>query len=113
MKLTGNSFENSPVCKGVGYIEDGASMDIAKIELTGRYPERGWVMNETNYEMAYVLAGAGEFIVKDEAPIRLVQGDVISIAAGKKYTWNGNLTLIVACTPPFDPAQHKLLEEEQ
>lgn len=111
MKLKGVPFENSPVCKGIGYAAEGASMDIAKIELTGRYPERGWVMNEISYEMAYVLSGSGEFIRENEETLQVGEGDVVSIEAGKKYAWCGMMTIIVPCNPPFDPTQHKLLEE--
>ncbi len=111
MRLEGSSFENSPVCKGVGYAVDGASMDLAKIELTGRYPERGWVMNEVSYEMAYVLHGSGQFINRNGDTLEVGEGDVVSIETGKQYAWNGTLTLIVPCTPPFDPDQHKEVEE--
>lgn len=111
MKLSGNPFENSAVCKGVGYAAEGASMDMAKIELTGRYPGHGWAVNEASYEMAYVLRGNGELIREGEGTIEVGEGDVIAIETGKKYAWNGTLTLIVACTPPFDPEQHKEVEE--
>ena len=111
MKLEGKPFENSAFCRGVGYAEGGASMDIAKIELTGRYPERGWIMNEVSYELAYVLQGNGDFIRDGQDTLRISGGDVVSIPVGKKYAWYGNLTIVVACSPPFDPAQHKFLEE--
>ena len=112
MKLDGNPFENSLVCKGVGYAHEGAGMDLARIELTGRYPESGWVMNEASYEMAYVLQGYGEFINRDGEAIKVSEGDVVSIEAGKQYAWNGTLTLIVPCTPPFDSSKHKHVEEK-
>lgn len=111
MKLDGSPFENSPVCKGVGFALEGASMDLAKIELAGRYPERGWVMNETSHEMAYILRGNGEFISENNETIEVGEGEVISIATGKKYAWSGTMTLVVACNPPFDPSKHKHMEE--
>lgn len=111
MKLSGSPFENSPVCKGIGYVDGAVNMDIARIELAGRYPERGWVMNETIYEIAYVLEGNGVFITSDREALEISTGDVLSIVAGKKYAWDGIMTLIVACNPPFDPDQHKELEE--
>ena len=111
MKLEGTSFQNSPVCSGVGFSQEGASADIASIKLTGRYPEHDWVMNEVIYEIVYVADGNGQFIPKDSESIVLRQGDVISIIAGQKYAWDGHMTLITACTPPFDPNQHKQVEE--
>jgi hypothetical protein len=111
MKLEGNPFQNSPFCKGIGYVAEGASMDIAKIELSGRYPERGWVVNEVSYEMAYVTGGSGIFMPKDGDTVEVGEGDVISIEAGNKYAWDGTMSLVVSCNPSFHPDQHKLLEE--
>lgn len=111
MKLEGKPFVNSPFCKGVGFAQKGATMDIAKIELTGRYPESGWVMNEVSYEMAYVMSGSGEFIKRDGEAFEVNEGDVVSIETGKQYAWSGTMTLIVPCTPRFDPNKHKHVEE--
>lgn len=111
MKLEGASFVNSPFCKGIGFAKEGASMDIAKIELTGRYPESGWVVNEVSYEMAYVMNGSGKLINRDGESFEVREGDVVSIDPGKQYAWDGMMTLIVPCTPPFDPNKHKHVEE--
>lgn len=111
MKLEGTSFTNSPVCSGVGFVQEGAGADIAKVDLTGRYPEKGWVVNETIYELAYIAEGNGQFITKGDEPVPIQKGDAISITAGTQYAWDGHLTLITACTPPFDPSQHKQVEE--
>lgn len=111
MKIEGMPFTNSPVCSGIGFVQAGAGADIAKIDLTGRYPEHGWVVNETIYELAYVTEGAGQFITKNDGSIPIQKGDAISITAGTQYAWNGHVTLIITCTPPFNPNQHKQVEE--
>lgn len=111
MKLEGAPFENSPACSGVGFVQKGASADIAKIDLAGRYPEKGWVVNETIYELAYIAEGSGQFITKNDGPVSIQKGDAIAITAGTQYAWDGTMALITACTPPFDPNQHKQLEE--
>lgn len=111
MKLEGTPFENSPVCSGIGFVQKGAGADIAMIKLTGRYPERGWMVNEIIYELAYAAEGSGQFITKNDGPIAIQKGDAIAITAGQMYAWDGHFTLVTACTPPFDPNQHKQVEE--
>lgn len=108
MKLTGELFENSVTCKGVGYSAEGAVLDIAKIEISGRYPEHGWAINEKIHEIAYVQRGTGILFIRDVETFSLQEGDVAYVAPGQHFAWSGNMTLILSCSPPFDSTQYKV-----
>jgi len=84
-------------------------ISVALIELTGRYPNKGIVLNEKCKELAYVIKGSGKLVVENkEVPVE--EGDLVSIDPGEKYFWDGNLTLLIPCTPAWYPEQHKEIE---
>lgn len=80
-------------------------------EINGRYPERGYAVNNECKELAYVVSGNGKIVVEGKE-ILLAQGDVVSIKAGEKYYWSGNMELFLACTPAWYPEQHKNIVDE-
>jgi hypothetical protein len=110
MKLEGSHFQNSPRCEGVAYSDESASVDMAIIDISGRYPEHGWAVNEIVHEMVYVSRGMGRLAVKGMETISLNEGDVVSIASGKRFAWDGEMTLVMVCNPPFTSSQYKMEE---
>ncbi len=112
MKVTGEEFENSSTCKGVGFAEASAPVDLAYISIHGRYPETGWARNEVIHEMAWVESGTGSLFIKGTAPQLLERGDVVLVRPGERFAWEGEMTIIIACSPPFDRKQYKIEEAE-
>lgn len=78
----------------------------AVIELSGRYPESGTVMNEVCTEIAFVIKGSGILVV-GEHKVNFETGDQILIKPGEKYFWDAKATLFMPCTPAWYPEQHK------
>ena len=110
MKLSGEQFTNSQTCEGTAFSAEQAPLDIAEIKISGRYPEEGWAVNEEVHEIVYVSEGRGKLIVKDGAVQELNVGDGAYIAPGQKFAWQGEMTVIMSCHPPFNPDQYKVEE---
>lgn len=84
-------------------------MDFCINAITGRYPEKGYCINELCQEMCYILDGSGSINKKDEI-ISFKQGDVIFIEKKEIYYWNGICKIIMICTPAWNKKQCKLLD---
>jgi mannose-6-phosphate isomerase-like protein (cupin superfamily) len=81
----------------------------AVVELTGRYPRKGRVVNEKVTELCFVLKGKGELIIEGEE-IEFNEGDQLLIKPGQRYYWNAVATAYMSCTPAWYPDQHKEVE---
>lgn len=110
MLIQGRSFENSSTCRGVSYSVPNAQLDLAQIEITGRYPESGWARNQECDEMVRVLRGAGSVVMRNLESIAIESGDVVHIPAGEWFAWDGNMTILMACSPMFDPDKYDIEE---
>ena len=73
--------------------------------IKGRYPERGFVINQKCKELVYVLDGSGTLIMPS-GETAFAKGDVLLIDHKEKFAWDGDMVLFMATTPTFDPAQH-------
>jgi mannose-6-phosphate isomerase-like protein (cupin superfamily) len=102
-------LKNSETCFATEYPLGDKDINGAIIELTGRYPDKGRVVNLECKEMSYVIKGSGKVAVEDKA-INLKEGDLILIEPKEKYFWEGSLTLFVACSPAWRPEQHQITE---
>lgn len=78
----------------------------AMIELSGRYPDNGRVVNHRCKELCYVLEGSGRVVI-DELVLELKVGDLVLIEPEEKYFWEGHLKFFAACTPAWYPGQHE------
>ena len=97
---------NSPNCIVREYPSRSKDINIAVGEITGRYPDSGYVVNEKCTEMGYVVKGSGKLVAESGEAI-LKEGDVVIIPAGEKYYWEGTLTIILPVSPSWYPEQHK------
>ncbi len=77
--------------------------------INGRYPEKGYAVNEECKELVYILEGTGTINKKDEM-IKFAKDDVILIDKGEYYYWDGNCKIILICTPAWSKAQCKVVE---
>lgn len=81
----------------------------AIIELNGRYPEKGRIVNEKVYELGYVIRGSGKLVIEDEE-INFEEGDQILVKPKQKYYWDAKAVLFMPATPAWYPKQHKIVE---
>jgi mannose-6-phosphate isomerase class I len=107
MRIDGQEFSNGPTCSGVSFAVADASLDIARIKINGRYPETGWAINHASHEMVYVLEGQGE-LIKEDYTTELAAGDAIHVPPETNFAWNGHMTIIMSCNPPFEPNQYEV-----
>lgn len=94
-----------PTCVVHEYDTQDGFISGAAAEIRGRYPEHGFVVNKKIKELAYVLSGHGHLITA-EGKKEISSGDVIFIDHGEKFAWDGDITLFITTTPPFDPGQY-------
>jgi mannose-6-phosphate isomerase-like protein (cupin superfamily) len=99
-------INNSETCQVVEYPFDEKDINGSVINVNGRYPESGFVMNEVCKEIIYIISGSGTLTV-DDSTVDFDEGDSLYVDAGEKYFWQGNFTSYMACTPAFYPEQHK------
>lgn len=102
-------FNNSESCVAIEYPMEVEDFNGTIVELSGRYPSKGRVVNLKCKEMSYVVEGAGKVVVEGKE-ISLSKGDLVLIESGEKYFWDGKLTLFVSCAPAWYPEQHKEVE---
>ena len=58
-------FENSPTCVALEYPIGDKDINGAVIELNGRYPEMGRVVNTECKEIAYIIEGNGLIVIEE------------------------------------------------
>jgi len=98
-------FENAASCVAYEYDTQTSDINIARIEINGRYPVEGSVVNTEVTELVYVESGSGLASVEGETH-SIQKGDVISISKEERSSWEGSMTLIIACSPAWTPEQH-------
>jgi len=99
-------FENSPKCIAYEYPLNDKDLNVALVEINGRYPDKGEVTNQVVKELLYVVKGNGKVVI-DGAEHKIESGDVVLLLPNQKYFYDGVLTLVVSCSPDWYPEQHK------
>lgn len=104
-----HSFQNSATCKAIEYPTDDKDINGAIVELTGKYPADGRVMNTKCKEMAYIIKGSVKLTIEKEI-VELNEGDLVLLEPNEKYCWDGEVTMFVPCSPAWYPEQHKVVK---
>lgn len=113
MRLVGEPFQNSDTCRGEAYVAKGAPSDMAMITITGRYPEAGsQALNRECQEVVVVVRGAGRVAIGGVWH-ELKAGDGVTVPPGTPFAWDGDMTIAMSCTPPFNPEQYEIIEMEK
>jgi len=97
---------NGANCIAYEYAAQDKDINIAVIELSGRYPETGRAFNESIKEICFVQSGSG-IVSIDGAEHTLGEGDVVLILPGQKFFWDGKMTFVIACTPAWNAGQYR------
>jgi mannose-6-phosphate isomerase-like protein (cupin superfamily) len=102
---------NSNVCTVYEYLNDNKDLNVAFIEIKGRYPNSGWSFNEVCNEAYCIVSGHG--IVNIEGKIfKIKKGDVVYIDKNKKFYVEGrNLKYFCPTSPAFYIEQYKHIEK--
>jgi mannose-6-phosphate isomerase-like protein (cupin superfamily) len=98
--------ENSLKCIAYEYPMKDKDINVAFIEIDGRYPDNGYVTNESVKEVVFVAKGKGKIVIENKK-YDLKEGDVALIQPKEKYFFDGKLELVVSCNPAWYPEQHK------
>lgn len=107
-KSEAEAFSNGPTCSGYAFPFGDKDIDIAVVTVNGRYPEKGYALNEVSKEIGYVLGGTGEIVIAGGMPRQIGAGDAVMIQPGEAFYWRGEgLEMLMPCSPAFNPAQHK------
>jgi mannose-6-phosphate isomerase-like protein (cupin superfamily) len=101
-------FASSTVCEAIEYPLSDKNINATVIKLSGKYPDKGWAVNEKCKELVYVIKGHGKLITETNS-VDLSEKDVVLIEANEKYMWEGNLELFMPSTPAWYPEQHKII----
>ena len=99
-------FKNAETCIALEYETGTPDINLARIDISGRYPEHGTAVNTKVTEIVYVLQGSGSVTVNGVFTA-LTAGDVISVAVGEAVFWEGELSLVIACSPAWYPGQYE------
>lgn len=102
-------FKNSPVCTAIEYPLGDEDINGAVIELAGRYPDEGRVVNEKCKGLSFIISGSGKVVVEGKE-VELQEGDMVLIEPGERYYWDGEMTMLMSCTPAWSPEQYKEVE---
>lgn len=103
-------FNNSDKCTVWEYPLGDKDIDCATAVIKGRYPDKGYCMNEECKELIYVVEGNGTLNKKEET-IHFQKGDVILIDKGEAYFWEANCNIVMPCTPSWYTEQYRIIEE--
>jgi mannose-6-phosphate isomerase-like protein (cupin superfamily) len=101
--------ENSKKCIAYEYPIGDKDLNIALVEIRGRYPDSGVVINEVVKELIFVIEGKGKIVI-DNKEYQLNEEDSLIILPKQKYYWEGNLKLLITCNPSWYPEQHKHID---
>jgi len=98
-------FKNAETCTAYEYETGSKDINIARIEIRGRYPLEGGAVNNEVSELVYVEQGEGNVSVNGILS-GLCTGDVILIEKGEEVLWEGTLDLIISCAPAWTKEQY-------
>ncbi|MFC1711638.1 cupin domain-containing protein [Patescibacteria group bacterium] len=102
-------FVNSKACFGFEYPFKDKDINGAVIELKGRYPDKGRVVNLKCKELVYIIKGSGKIVVEGKQ-VEFSKGDLILLKPNEKYYWQATCLILAVCVPAFNPNQHRHVE---
>lgn len=98
-------------CTITEYPINSNKINIASVEIHGRYPQTGYAVNREVDELVFITNGNGSITQKNKT-LSFTAGDTILIEPNEVYFWSGNFTATIACTPAFTAHQHEYIDFE-
>lgn len=86
--------------------EDGAGFNALLVTVNGRHPKKKMVDTTRNY---YVLEGRGTFTL-DDKPYQVSAGDLLVVAAGHVYEYEGAMKLFEFNISPDSSFKDEVLQ---
>lgn len=102
--------QNGEHCVVSEYPLDDRAINGAYVELTGREPDEGRVVNTVCKELAYVISGSGSIEIEG-SEIFLEAGDIVLIEPGERFFWSGTMKLFLPCHPAWYPEQYQKVSQ--
>lgn len=87
------TYKSSDSTTAYEYDTSNDAINGAVIEINGRYPVTGWVLNTVSTSLVHVLEGSGTAVF-DEATVDLGPDDQLLIEVNEKYVFEGDLNFI-------------------
>jgi len=87
------------------YHTNDKTMSVAVATIHGRYPLSGFAHNTISNKLVYVTKGKGAILSPTEN-CTISEGDVIHLDPNELFAQEGNITIVMVTSPPFDSKQH-------
>ena len=100
-----HTIESTKSCIATEYPTTSEDINIARVKISGRFPESGVMWNTIVEEIVYVESGSGKVVI-DTVVAAIKTGDVVLYQKNEKVFWEGEMTLLIACTPAWSVQQH-------
>lgn len=104
-----NKVANSEKCIAYEYLFGSKKTSIALIEMTNRYPDKGFARNKIFEEIVFVLEGKGKISI-DNKSYSLEKNDAVLLRPDKKYYYEGDMKVVTFISPAFRPESHEIIE---
>lgn len=102
-------YNNGAYCTAWEYAHGNKDINLAVIDLTGCYPEKGFAINTKVSELVFVVEGQITLeTVKGKT--QLTEGDSIILDPNEKFRWSGSGKMAISCTPAWSPQQYKYVD---
>jgi mannose-6-phosphate isomerase-like protein (cupin superfamily) len=101
-----NTKRNSDICIVHEYHFDDKHIGFAVAEISGRYPEANYAINEECQMIYFVINGSAKLTIENQE-YDINEGDAAIIPSGKKYCIDGNVTVAISTSPAWFPEQYK------
>ena len=109
-KENAKQVSNSDKCTVWEYDTKTKNFNVATAFIDGRFPDERRVVNLELEEIYYVQSGSAT-IHSEKGEFVIVEGDVYLFDKGEKFWLDADkLSLVVTCSPAFDPEQHKIVD---
>ncbi|HEX6416153.1 MAG TPA: hypothetical protein VFZ62_01380 [Candidatus Saccharimonadales bacterium] len=96
--------DNTAACTAYEYGMPTGEIDSAVVELSGRYPDEGWVFNTACTALVHVIKGEGR-VLTPGGERELGEDDQVLIKPDERYAFEGDLKLLFSATPAWSPDQ--------
>lgn len=91
---------------------DNGIMNDAEITIMGRYPMKGYAVNDISHALMSVESGSATFAVKGNATQHIEAGDRLLIEPGEPYALQTDGTLVIRyiASPAWKAEQSRVIE---